>query len=136
MSLTLSVAVLVSLAWSLTLIPLLASAVARRSSHHAPPPDLDHATRLDRGYVSSLRRWLHRPLLGAVSLVLLTAFAAVMYFQVGSGFLPAADEGGFVIDYLTPAGSALEGTDARLRKIEAILHDTPDIATYSRRTGS
>jgi CzcA family heavy metal efflux pump len=136
LSLTLSVAVLVSLALSLTLIPLLASAVARRSSHHAPPPDLDHATRLDRGYVSSLRRWLHRPLLGMVSLVLLIAFAAVMYFQVGSGFLPAADEGGFVIDYLTPSGTALEGTDARLRKIEAILHDTPDIATYSRRTGS
>ena len=34
------------------------------------------------------------------------------YLPVGSGFLPVADEGGFVIDYLTPAGMALEETDA------------------------
>ncbi len=55
---------------------------------------------------------------------------------VGSGFLPATDEGGFVIDYITPAGMALEETDARLKRVEAILSKTPEVATYVRRTGS
>ena len=34
---------------------------------------------------------------------------AGLYFRVGSGFLPRADEGGFVIDYLTPAGIGARG---------------------------
>jgi multidrug efflux pump subunit AcrB len=51
-------------------------------------------------------------------------------------FLPAADEGGFVIDYLTPPGSSLEATDARMKKVETILAGTPAIASFVRRTGS
>ena len=46
------------------------------------------------------------------------------------------DEGGFVIDYLTPAGTALAETDARVRRIEAVLTKTPEIAAFSRRTGA
>ena len=50
--------------------------------------------------------------------------------------MPAADEGGFVIDYLTPAGSALEETDRQVREMEKIVAETPEVASYSRRTGS
>ena len=46
------------------------------------------------------------------------------------------DEGGFVIDYLTPAGTALEETDRIVRKVEAIVAATPEVASFSRRTGS
>ena len=35
------------------------------------------------------------------------------------------DEGGFVIDYLTPPGTALEETDRQVRKVEEVLADTP-----------
>ena len=59
-----------------------------------------------------------------------------MYFLVGTGFLPHADEGGFVIDYLTPAGTALEETDRQLRKVEQVLLKTPEVASIQRRTGS
>ena len=55
---------------------------------------------------------------------------------MGTGFLPPADEGGFVVDYLTPAGSALSETDRQVRAIEKVLSDTPEVASYSRRTGS
>jgi multidrug efflux pump subunit AcrB len=55
---------------------------------------------------------------------------------VGTGFLPVADEGGFVVDYLTPAGMTLEETNSRLVKVEAILAKTPEVASYVRRTGS
>ena len=64
------------------------------------------------------------------------AFGAATYASLGTGFLPVADEGGFVIDYLTPPGTALEETDARVRKMEAVLDRTADVAAYSRRTGS
>ena len=56
--------------------------------------------------------------------------------MVGTGFLPEADEGGFVIDYLTPAGTALEETNRILQGVEGILQQTPDVAAFTRRTGS
>jgi len=133
LSLTLSVAVLVSLVLALMVIPLLSRAVYRRRPPVAHP---HQAGRIERAYVSTLPSWLRRPALVAIALVVLVAGAWLGYQHVGTGFLPAADEGGFVIDYLTPAGTALEDTDKRLRTVEAILKDTPDIATFSRRTGS
>src|SRR5206468_12097004 len=51
-------------------------------------------------------------------------------------FLPKMDEGGFVIDYLTPAGTAIEETDRLIRKVEKLVADTPEMASFSRRTGS
>jgi len=130
LSLTLSAAVLVSLVLSLTLIPLMARAFMRGHARlRAPGP-------FERLYASSLPGWLGRPLLTVGAVLVLAGLAAAGYRQVGSGFLPASDEGGFVIDYLTPPGSALSATDERLRAIEKILAGTPEIATYSRRTGS
>jgi multidrug efflux pump subunit AcrB len=46
------------------------------------------------------------------------------------------DEGGFVIDYLTPAGTALAETDRRVRAAETVLAKTPEVAAFSRRTGA
>src|SRR5204862_7524809 len=66
----------------------------------------------------------------------LAAAGVLLFRAIGTGFLPEADEGGFVIDYLTPAGSALEETDRILRKVEQVLQQTPDIAAFTRRTGS
>jgi CzcA family heavy metal efflux pump len=130
LSLTLSAAVLVSLVLSLTLIPLLARAFSPRQTPHRPPGVLE------RAYSATLPRWLAHPLLSALTAILLAALAYGGYLLVGSGFLPASDEGGFVIDYLTPAGSSLAATDERLRAIEKILDGNDEIATYSRRTGS
>jgi len=135
LSLTLSVAVLVSLVLSLTLIPLLARAAfwgkrtARDGGEHTGGP-------IERAYVRTLPAFLHQPIFPILALVILGAVAFFAYRQVGSGFLPAADEGGFVIDYLTPSGSSLPDTDSRLRKVEAILKETPEIASFIRRTGS
>ena len=130
LSLTLSAAVLVSLVLSLTLIPLLARAFARHR-------DVEHKPGLiERFYGATLPVSMRSPILGVAFAILLGVLGYAGYKMVGSGFLPASDEGGFVIDYVTPAGSSLEATDAQLRAIEKVLGETPDIATYSRRTGS
>jgi CzcA family heavy metal efflux pump len=131
LSLTLSAAVLASLVLALTLIPLLARWGISRDRANAHP-----GGRLDDFYARTLRPMLTRPLLAlALSLVLAMAGGA-LYFSVGTGFLPRADEGGFVVDYLTPAGSALEETDRQLRKVEEVLLKTPEVASIQRRTGS
>ena len=53
----------------------------------------------------------------------------------GSDLLPEMDEGGFVLDYIMPAGSSLTETDRVLHHIEEILRDTPEVESTSRRTG-
>jgi multidrug efflux pump subunit AcrB len=45
------------------------------------------------------------------------------------------DEGGFILDYRAPSGTSLTETDRLLRQVEQILQDTPEVSTYSRRTG-
>ncbi len=134
LSLTLSAAVLISLVLALYLIPLLAvTAYGTRSDGRVRD---DRRGFLDRWYVATLPELLNRPVVALVIAIVLAGAAVVAYMPVGSGFLPATDEGGFVIDYITPAGMALEETDVRLRRVEAILTKTPEVASYVRRTGS
>ena len=50
---------------------------------------------------------------------------SVLFFRVGTGFFPTADEGGFVLDYMTPAGSALAETDRQVRAMEQVIAHDP-----------
>jgi CzcA family heavy metal efflux pump len=137
LSITLSAAVLISLVQSLTLIPLLARFAARRRGGDTEVRAAHHTSgRLERAYSRSLDATMRRPLLGLALVLLLAISGGLLYYTLGSGFLPEADEGGFVIDYLTPAGSALEETDRVLRKVEKVLQETPDVFAFTRRTGS
>ena len=45
------------------------------------------------------------------------------------------DEGAFILDYFTPAGTSLTETNRILTHVEQILHSTPEVVTTSRRTG-
>jgi multidrug efflux pump subunit AcrB len=53
----------------------------------------------------------------------------------GSDLLPEMDEGGFVLDYWTPAGTSLAETNRMITDIERIVKSTPEVASSSRRTG-
>ena len=57
------------------------------------------------------------------------------YSALGSDLLPAMDEGGFILDYLMPAGSSLADTNRVLVGVEKILHSIPEVESTSRRTG-
>jgi multidrug efflux pump subunit AcrB len=131
LSLTLSAAVLASLLLALTLIPHLA-----RWGITQDRPHPDAANRLDRVYARTLRPVVGRPLIALLVAVVLAAAGTGLYFLVGTGFLPRADEGGFVVDYRTPAGTALEETDRQLKHVEEVLLKTPEVASVQRRTGS
>ncbi len=60
----------------------------------------------------------------------------VLYRGIGTDFLPAMDEGAIILDYWTPPGTSLTDTDAMLAEAEKIIRALPDVASYSRRTGT
>jgi len=134
LSITLSAAVLISLVQALTLIPILARLAARRRRDGGGPRHHDGV--LERVYSRTLDSAMRRPAIGIAAALVLAAGGYLLFSRAGSGFLPVADEGGFVIDYLSPAGSALEETDRLLQSVEGILQQTPDVAAFTRRTGS
>ena len=82
-----------------------------------------------------LRRALEHPWCLVGASVVLIIFSIVSYKTLGSEDLPEMDEGGFIVDYLTPAGSSLEETDRVVSHIERILHSIPEVESTSRRTG-
>jgi CzcA family heavy metal efflux pump len=132
LSITLSAAVLLSLVPALTLTPML----SRWAGRHDPSPAAHHGGWLERGYARSLAIALRRPAFALLCALVFAVGGALLYTKMGTGFLPEADEGGFVIDYHTPAGSAIEASDRLVLKIDDVLRQTPDIASFSRRTGS
>ncbi|MGE5304824.1 MAG: efflux RND transporter permease subunit [Alphaproteobacteria bacterium] len=86
-------------------------------------------------YEATMRRVLARPLIVLLVIATLIAAGWLSYRNVGSGFMPIMDEGGFILDYRSEPGTSLTETDRLLRQVETILRATPEVDTYSRRTG-
>ncbi len=153
LAVTVGVALLTSLALALTWTPVLSQFFLRnRSNKHLPegfatlnPAEkilaAEHASlgrifvRVVDFYERWLRRVVARPLwLVAFSIVLIAA-SWFSYKALGSDLLPAMDEGGFVLDYIMPPGSSLQETNRVLTGVENLLHNVPEVASTSRRTG-
>jgi CzcA family heavy metal efflux pump len=60
----------------------------------------------------------------------------LIYSGLETNFLPKMDEGAFVIDYIAPWGTSLTETDRQLHQAEEIIKATPEVESYSRRTGA
>lgn len=74
-----------------------------------------------------------------VSLIIAVGLIAAIVFVpplLETGFLPEMDEGSIVVDYSSPPGTSLDETDRMLRVIEKIIVKQPEVAAYSRRTGT
>ncbi len=129
LSLALAAAVLLSLVVALTVIPLLAAALLAPRTHARPD-------RLAARYAPALRRALRRRSIlvgGAIAIVIV---GGVIAGRVETGFIPEMDEGAYVIDYYTPAGTSLAAADALAGSIDALLRADPDVETFSRRLGA
>jgi CzcA family heavy metal efflux pump len=145
LSITLTIAVLVSLALALTIIPLLAerfltAADAESGEQRVRRGVLGGIGRavdaLSERYERALAGVLHHVRLAIVASVGLVLGGLLVYRTVESGFLPEIDEGAFIFDYFTPGGTALDETDRMLHIVEAIMARTPEVAATSRRTGA
>ncbi|MEA2342271.1 MAG: hypothetical protein QOF63_440 [Thermoanaerobaculia bacterium] len=142
LALTMSVALLTSLFLALTFTPVLAESFIRvpAITEEAGGDDEEKhgplLTRLINGYEWLLGLALARR--GAV-LIVIGVLAVLTYFVykgLGSEFLPAFEEHGFILDYTAPPGASLDETDRMLRHVEAMLKETPEVDGYSRRTGA
>lgn len=135
LAIAIAAALLVSYLVAFLAVPVLAQLLLRQKDAIAAESQGSLQRWLSERYRRVLSKVLARPrwLLAAVALLL--ALAAWSYSQVGSGFLPPMDEGGFVLDYRTPPGTSLAETDRLLDQVQGILAHTPEVAAYSRRTG-
>ncbi|MBE0643418.1 MAG: efflux RND transporter permease subunit [Bacteroidetes bacterium] len=86
------------------------------------------------------RNWvlffLRRPWITGAFVLLLAVAGGFSITRLPSGFLPEMDEGSIVLDFDSPPGTSLEDTDRMLRVVDGILHDTPEVEHFSRRTGT
>ena len=142
LALTMTASLLTSLVLALTWTPSLGLVLLR--SHHPAPqreePNHHHEAgpilqRIMSWHRAALEWSLRKPVLLGVACLVLVAGSFFAYQSLGSDLLPEMDEGGFVLDYIMPAGSSLAETNRVLQHVEQILRNTPEVENTSRRTG-
>jgi CzcA family heavy metal efflux pump len=135
LALTMSVALLTSLFLALTFTPVLAERFIRVGSRNHESEEGPLLTRLIDAYEWLLAHALARRRMVLVVIGALAVLTFFIYKGLGSEFLPAFEEHGFILDYVAPPGASLDETDRMLRHVEAMLKETPEVDGYSRRTG-
>jgi CzcA family heavy metal efflux pump len=140
LAITVGGALLTSLALALTWTPTLSHYFLRnpQSAIRNPQSESGHGGVLPwlmSVYERVLKFTVARPLvlIGGSLVVILAAYGG--YRLLGTDLLPEMDEGGFILDYIMPAGSSLAETDRVMTSVEAILRSTPEVESTSRRTG-
>jgi CzcA family heavy metal efflux pump len=138
LAITMTAALLTSLVLALTWTPGLSiMLLGERESEeerkeHQPRGLLSRVLQLHK---RALDWALAKPLWVGAACLLLVVGTWAGYQALGSDLLPEMDEGGFILDYIMPAGSSLSETNRVLEHVERILHDTPEVESTSRRTG-
>ncbi len=133
LSLSMAVSLIVSFVVAWLVIPVLAARLLRSSkARHLPA---EPSGPLRGIYPSFMRVILNYPWMAILIVLPLLGVGYLAFNRIESGFMPAVDEGGFVLDYVGPPGASLTETNRMMRQIEQILSKTPEVQTYSRRTG-
>jgi CzcA family heavy metal efflux pump len=140
LALTMVVALLTSLVLAVTLTPSLAAWLLRSRKEEPEGLREEHGgpllQRVVGVYQTGVRASLKRPWLTIAFCAAVLVLAIILYQGLESEFLPPMDEGGFVIDYLTPPGTSLAETHRQLQYAEDIIRSVPELESYSRRTGA
>jgi HAE1 family hydrophobic/amphiphilic exporter-1 len=141
---TIVAAVLISMFVSFTLDPMLSSVWHDPTVHAEGQPfrpvtlydhtlgRVTHAVdrlshRLGDGY-QTLLAWSLRHKLTTVGVALGTLVVAVALMRVlGTEFVPKADFSETYVSFNTPVGSSLEVTEAKVREVEAIIRERPEV---------
>lgn len=153
LAITMTAALLTSLALALTWTPGLSYVLMRERAPESDPAkedsgDSSNSSPSEHHHTAGrmMQRVLHvharvlewalvRPIwVGGICILLVLATWGG-YRLLGSDLLPEMDEGGFILDYIMPAGSSLSETNRVLEHVERILEATPEVEIISRRTG-
>jgi multidrug efflux pump subunit AcrB len=134
LSITMAAALVISYLMTVFVVPVLARHLV--DFDHWRDPGAAGNGWLARQHGTLLDRLFRRPWLFVFALVPLLAVGWFAYGAVPTGFMPAVDEGGFIMDYYTPAGTSLTETSREVSEIDEMLTANPDVATFSRRLGT
>jgi multidrug efflux pump subunit AcrB len=136
LAVTMVAALGISLLYARFAIPLIAAYWLREKDAEAAERAGGLLASLGKGYQRAGDRVFARPaLFVAIVGIGLVLAGYLAWSNVPSGFMPAMDEGGFILDYKAQPGAALSDTDRILRQVEKIIVATPEVSSYSRRTG-
>ena len=83
-----------------------------------------------------VRAVIRHPAYSIIGILVLIGSMVLIIPRLATGFLPDMDEGAIVLDYHSPPGTGLEETDHMLRQAEKLIVKVPEVASYSRRTGT
>ena len=83
-----------------------------------------------------VRAVIRHPAYSIVGVLVLIGSMVLIIPRLATGFLPEMDEGAIVLDYNSPPGTSIEETDRMLRQAEKLIVKVPEVASYSRRTGT
>jgi multidrug efflux pump subunit AcrB len=154
LSWSLSIAVLVSMVISLTVVPVFAAKFM--AGRPMPEPGriyrfFEHVYEMGLSVALYFPRLTMALSLGAVGLGVLL-FVGIndprarqepgkppppqLMPKLATGLMPSMDEGAFIVDYWAPSGSPLAETERKAREIEKVLSHNPDVQAYVRRTGA
>ena len=136
MIVTVTAAFIISLFVSLTVIPSL-SAHLFNNKLESDNDNLSKKT-VTKGiflYRVMLQKVLHHKIIMLSSVVVLFAASLFLAQSLGREFLPQIDDGRINIKVKLPVGSALEKTDAVVKKLEAAVNTMPGVKKISSMTG-
>lgn len=139
LALTMVSSLLISLLVAVTFTPALAGLLMRH--RRGPAQDeLAQGGRLLRLIIAAyewiVRRALAHPWLALACMAGVVVAGVALYDRLETDFLPKLEEGAFVLDYYSRPGTSLSETDRMLRHVEQILLGTPEVESFSRRTGA
>ena len=138
LALTMTVALLTSLVLALSFTPVLAEKFVKVKYDKRSELDEENGFIL-RSIIGVYEKILKLALNNQIAVLIFSALILIgsyfLYNQLGSEFLPSFDEGAFVLDYVAPPGTSLEETNRILQHVENLLKETPEVESYSRRTG-
>ena len=135
LAVTMTTALLVSLLLAVTWTPALSLVFLRERNAPAKEEHGRFMRKILGLHERGLTWSLGRPYLLLGLCVVLVASGWIGYKALGSDLLPEMDEGGFVLDYIMPAGSSLTETNRVLEHVQHILQGMPEVESTSRRTG-
>lgn len=135
LALTMVIALTVSLLVCALALPLLTRTLLRERDLQQLSVSAHWQQQLSQRCVAMLSNVLAHRRVYALPLLVYVLAGAWAYGQLGSGFMPKTDEGGFILDYYAAPGTSLSETDRLLRQVETLVAKTPEVASYSRRTG-
>ncbi len=134
LSVTMAASLVISFLVAWLAVPLLSLFLLKQKDIEHKPSNLPEKSKYPF-YSWIMHIILPHPWLVLSIIIPFLALGWLGFNQVGTGFLPRIDEGGFILDYRAKAGTSLAETDRLLRQVEVILQETPEVQTYSRRTG-